>query len=80
MTDSTAGAHDVNRTGHCFDGSAPKLSQAAAIRGEERSIPVMENPARNERHATQHYSKKQSRVIAEFRFQFSASVGHFVPW
>jgi len=29
----------------------------------------MENPARNERHATQHYCKKQSR--AYFRFQIS---------
>lgn len=68
---TSVAANEIFRQDIRFDGSAPKLSQATAIRGEERSIPVMGNPARNEGHATQAESKKQSAAIEDCRLQIS---------
>jgi hypothetical protein len=49
-----------------------KLSQAAAIRGEERNNTQMDFPARNVRHATQASAKKQRRSGANFKLLIAA--------
>jgi hypothetical protein len=47
--------------------SVSKLSQAAAHPRRGTNIPVMENPARNERHATQQERKSKGENRVHFK-------------
>jgi hypothetical protein len=58
-----------------------KLSQAAAIRGEELTFTRNGFPARNERHATQQEKKKQRRKLNDFKIllqeMMQAALSHY---